>query len=123
MATFHELTTAQLRQALQLREQIETYQQKLDTLLGGASVPAPKAKGSAPSKKRTMSAAGRAKIAAAQKARWAKTKDTPAKAPAKAVAKKKSVFSAERRAKLAASMKARWAARKKAGTGSGATSA
>ena len=122
MATLHELTTAQLRQALQLREQIETLQHKLDSLLGGGSTSAPKAKVSAPVKKRTMSAAGRAKIAAAQKARWAKTKATPAKAPAKAATKKKSVFSAERRAKLAASMKARWAARKKAGTGSGATS-
>jgi hypothetical protein len=32
---------------------------------------------SAPTKKRTMSAAGRARIAAAQKARWAKVKKAP----------------------------------------------
>ena len=37
MASFHELTTAQLRQAVQIREQIESLQEKLDTLLGGTS--------------------------------------------------------------------------------------
>ena len=52
-----------------------------------------------------MSAAARAKIAAAQKARWAKVK----KSVAKPVAKKKSGISAAGRAKIAAAAKARWA--------------
>ena len=112
MATFHELTTNQLKQALQIREQIETLQQKLETLLGGtASAAKSKQKVSRPAAKRTMSEAGRAKIAAAQKARWAKTKQKSS--PAKA-APAKSAVTDERRAKLSAAMKARWAARKKA---------
>ena len=80
MPSFHELSTSQLRQALKLREQIESLQQKLTALLGGAKTPAPVAKiktrrgGSRRSGKRTMSAEARVKIAAAQKARWAKAK-------------------------------------------------
>ena len=128
MPTFHELSTSQLRQALQLREQIETMQQKLDALLGGGGTgPAVRAKGEVgrPKGKRTMSADARARIAAAATARWAriKGKAAPAKAtakaaPAKTVAKtaptKSSGLTPEGRAKLAAAMKARWAARKKA---------
>ena len=116
MATFHELTTSQLKQALQMREQIESLQQKLETLLGGkAPAVKPKHKVSRPPRKRTMSAAGRVRIAEAQKARWAKTKgnSSPVKASARPAPKKKEV-SDEHRAKLSAAMKARWAARKKA---------
>ncbi len=121
MATFHELTTSQLKQALQIREQIETLQQKLETLLGGtAPVTTPKQKVSRPSRKRTISEAGRAKIAAAQRARWASKQGSgpAAKTPAKAAtptkaAPAKSAVTAERRAKLSAAMKARWAERKK----------
>jgi hypothetical protein len=54
--------------------------------------------------KRTMSPAARARISAAQKARWAKTKGTPAK-----VAPGKRFMSPAARAKIAASQKARWA--------------
>lgn len=66
--------------------------------------------------RRRMSAEARAKIAAAQRARWAKQKG---KAPAKstATAQKKIAprpgMSAAARKKLSALMKARWAARKK----------
>ena len=123
MPTFHELSTAQLRQALQLREQIEVLQRKLGALLGGgrsASVAATaktKKPVGRPAGKRTMSAEGRAKIAAAQKARWAKTNETSAAPAAKnggaKAPKKKGTITAAGRAKLAAVMKARWAARKK----------
>ena len=68
---------------------------------------------SAKKAKRKLSAAGRAKIVAALKARWAKAKGTSA--PFKPAKKKKGGITAEGRAKLAAAMKARWAARKKAG--------
>ena len=117
MATFHELSTHQLRQALQLREQIESLQQKLSAILGGkSSVPAEETKGKKdrPASKRTVSAEARAKIAAAQHARWAKVKDTaaPAKATAKAAPKKAGGITKAGRAKLSAAMRARWAAKK-----------
>ena len=129
MATFHELSTSQLRQALQLREQIETLESKLNALLGGGNGsagtsakvgrPAGRSKG-----KRTMSPEARERIRAAQQARWAKVKgkSAPAKAttakaaPTKAQPKaRRGGLTAEGRAKLAAAMKARWAARKKGG--------
>ena len=116
MAQFHELSTGQLRQALQLREQIESLQQKLTAILGGKS-PAPaetKGKKSRAAGKRVRSAEARAKMAAAQQARWAKVKGTsaPAKAAAKAAPKKAGGITKAGRAKLSAAMKARWAARK-----------
>jgi hypothetical protein len=57
--------------------------------------------------RRTMSPAARAKIAAGQRARWAKAKIQSAE---KSV--KKFVMSAEARAKISKAMKARWAAKK-----------
>ena len=107
MPTVHDLTTVQLKQAVQIREQIESLQEKLNVLLGGSSSPT---KG-----KRTVSAATKKKMAAAQQARYAKLKspEAPAKAPVQTVAKKKGGITAAGRAKLAAAMKARWAARKK----------
>ena len=119
MPTFHELSSAQLRQALQLREQIETLQQKLGAILGEAPAkesPAKAPRAAGPVKrKRTLSAEGRARIGAAAKARWAKVKATPAPAPKKAPGKpqKKAGLTPAGRAKLSASMKARWEARKK----------
>ena len=122
MATFHELSTGQLRQALQLREQIESLQQKLSAILGGKS-PAPaektKAKKGQQAGKRLISAEARAKMAAAQQARWAKVKGTalPAKATAKAATPKKAGgITKAGRAKLSAAMKARWAEKKGAST-------
>lgn len=111
MATFHDLTTTQLKQAVQIREQIDSLQAKLDAVLGGSSPTPTKAK-------RTMSAATKKKMAAAQQARYAKLKEAPSKtvskktAPTKSAPKKRE-FSPETKAKLAAAMKARWAAKKK----------
>ena len=59
---------------------------------------------SAPSGKRTMSAAGRARIAAEQRARWAKTKGAAEQPTAR---KKKRTMSREARAKIAAAQKKR----------------
>lgn len=72
-----ELTSKQLRRAADIQDKIESLQKELSKLLGKAAIaaggsPAP----SAAPKKRTMSAAARKKIAAAQKARWAKVKAT-----------------------------------------------
>ena len=120
MATYQEFSTAQLRQALQLREQIESLQMKLDGLLGGNGAgTSVKAKRTVIRSKgrRTMSPEAREKIRVAQQARWAKAKakSAPAKATTKAKPKTRGGISAEGRAKLAAAMKARWAARKKGG--------
>ena len=116
MATFHDLTTAQLKQAVQMREQITSLREKLDALLGGSSITTTKKVGR-PKGKRTMSVATIEKMRAAQQARWAgiKGKSSNKAAPAKATAKdapKKKVMSPEAKAKIAAAMKARWAANK-----------
>ena len=66
-------------------------------------------------KRHRMSASARARIAAAQRARWAKQKGESA--PKKATAKKRAgrkPMSPAMRKKLSAMMKARWAAKKKA---------
>jgi hypothetical protein len=60
--------------------------------------------------KRKMSTAGRARIAAAQKARWAKLKKSAVEPTSKIPAKKKKrKLSPERRARIIAATKARWA--------------
>jgi hypothetical protein len=66
-----QLTPSQLRQAADLQEKIQALQQKLADLLGTPGAEAPR-------KKRKISAAGIARIRAAQKARWAKIKKAKA---------------------------------------------
>jgi hypothetical protein len=107
MSNLISLTTTQLRHAADLKEKIEDMTKELASILG-ASTPAP---AKAP-KKGGMSAAGRARVAAAQKARWAKIKG--AKPAAKAPDKKRTM-SAAAKAKLSAAAKARWAKIKTAG--------
>jgi len=120
MSSINHLSVQQLRLAANLKEQIEGLEKQLGQLLGSApkAVAAPAA-AKAPKKKGGMSAAGKAKIAAAQKARWAKI--NAAKPVAKAVvvakpavvavkpAKKKFTMSAAAKAKISAAAKARWA--------------
>ena len=93
------LSTAKLKRIIALKQQIEKLSAKLETLAGGSSA----AVGKPAKKKWTMSAAARAKIAAAQRARWAKTKG------AAKPAKKKRTMSPAARAKIAAAARARWA--------------
>jgi hypothetical protein len=109
------LTSKQLRQAADLKDKIIGLEQELATILNGngsemlSPFKAPK-----PAKKKGISAAGRARIAAAQKARWAKVKGTkPAKADKPA--KKKRTMSAAVKAKISAAAKKRWAKAKAAG--------
>jgi hypothetical protein len=71
MSNYSNLTAQQLRKAADLKEKIVGLQQQLEAILGGsgpADVTVEKPK------RRKMSAAARAKIAAAQRARWAKVK-------------------------------------------------
>ena len=106
------LTPAQLRQAADLQEQIETLQKQLTAILGGSATtdPIQPAK-PVVVKKGGMSAAGKAKIAAAQKLRWAKVHAAKAVVAAKPApaAKKKFTMSAAAKAKISAAAKARWA--------------
>jgi len=67
MKTLMELTSAQLKRGAAIKEEIASLEEELAGILGApASVSKPV------KKKRGMSAAGRARVAAAQKARWAK---------------------------------------------------
>ena len=111
------LTPSQLRQAADLKEKIAGLEKQLAALVGSVS----KATPTKPAKKGGMSAAGKARISAAAKLRWAKInaakgKTSAPKAAPKPVAakpaKKKFVMSAAAKAKLSALMKARWAAKK-----------
>lgn len=63
------LSVKQLKRAIAIRGKIEALQKSLDRIGGGEAPAAPKSR--APRKKRRMSAAARAKISAAAKARWA----------------------------------------------------
>jgi hypothetical protein len=109
MSNLLSLTTTQLRRAADLKEKIEALNKELASILGA---PAP-VSAKAP-KKDKMSAAGRARIAKAQKARWAKIKGAkPAAKSAKPSKRRK--MSAATKAKLSAMAKARWAKVKKAG--------
>lgn len=100
------LTSAQLHQAARLKEKIEALTEELASLTGSeAPLQA------APKQKRRLSAASRAKIVAAQKARWAKY-NAAKKGGTKPAAKPstpKRTLSAEARAKIVAAQKARWA--------------
>ena len=118
MSLITNLTVHQLRQAADLKEEIQGLEIQLSHLLGSSATPvtapqpvAESVAAKAPKKKGGMSAAGKARIAAAQKARWAKIKAAkPAvkAAPAKP-AKKKFTMSAAAKAKISAAAKARWA--------------
>ena len=118
-------STEQLKRAIVILEQIDKLEADLKAVLSGAeSTTVPQASPVVKlSKKRKMSAAGRANIIAAQKARWDKingskvaTTDQPAptaKAPKAGKKKAKRNISPESRAKMAAAAKKRWAKAKK----------
>jgi hypothetical protein len=101
------LSVQQLRKAATLKEKIQSLEKELGQLLGSSAKPAAPA---VPRKKRKMSAAGRAKISAAAKARWAKVK--AGKLSVKPARKAKGKMSAAAKARLSAKMKMIWARRK-----------
>jgi len=106
------LTSDQLIRAAKLKEKISAFEQKINHILaggGGNGVPSPLMR----QRRRGMSAAGRARIAAAQRARWAKVN-----ASRKPVRKSKRTLSAAAKSKIAAAAKARWAKAKAAGKNS-----
>jgi hypothetical protein len=110
MSLINQLTAQQLRKAADLKDQIAALQKQLNQLAAssGGEVPAP-LKAAKPARNK-ISAAGIAKIRAAQKARWAKIKGAKAgKALVQRPAAKKRTLSDAARAKMAAAAKARWA--------------
>jgi hypothetical protein len=106
------VSTAQLQQALVIREKIESLESELNSILGGGEVSSGKR---GPKK---MSASARRKIAAAQTARWAKVHKAQGTNGAEPVKGKRKKMSPAARAKIAAVAKARWAKAKAAGKSS-----
>ena len=103
------LSTQQLRHVADLKEKIESLQDELSRVLGGAASVRVAAPGNPGKRTYRISAAARARIAAAQKARWAKFHAS------RPVRKKTRVMSAAAKAKIAAAARRRWAAAKAAG--------
>ena len=121
--TLSDLSVPELRKVLQIKEEIASLEGQLKAVLG-ASAPAAKlsvsvAKPVAGKRggRRKLSPEARERIAAAQRARWAASRDgkaasKPAKAE-KAVAGKRGgrrKMSPEARERIAAAQRARWAA-------------
>jgi hypothetical protein len=114
MTNLHDLTTNQLHRIIAIKEQIEALQGELATIAGGGGEPATPLV--AKKGKRRMSAAGRAAISAAAKARRARVKrTTEARKPSK---KRDRRSSPAVRAKLAAAARVRWAKAKASGKSS-----
>ena len=109
------LSLKSLEEAVGLRRQIETLEARLGVMFG-QSPSAPTARRG--QKGRTISAAHRAKLSAAAKARWAKrsgatVESAPQVTTASKGRKSGGGLSAAGRKKLSEMMKARWAARGK----------
>jgi len=68
------VSAKQLRRAAEIKDKIEALEKELSTILGNSQAAAPAAPAASSSKKRTISAAGRARIAAAARARWARVR-------------------------------------------------
>ena len=94
-----DLTVSQLQRVIAVKTKIERLEKELAGVLGGVGTP------KASSSKRVMSASAKARIAAAQRARWAKVRQV----------KPKRKMSAAARKKFSQIAKARWAKVKAAG--------
>ena len=105
------LSAAQLKRAVAIKEAIE----KLEAELAGIAGATPTVVPSSGPKKRAVSAAAKAKMSAAQKARWAKDRgEEPPEVATTAAVKPKRILSDAARAKLSAGANARWAKAKAA---------
>jgi len=105
-----DLTTEQLKRAASLKKRIDGLNKQLRGILGAPATPR-----AAPSKNRTMSASVKKKIAATQKARWAKIRASKRATASARPNAKTNRMSPAARAKLSAKLKAYWAAKKKSG--------
>ena len=105
-----DLTPQQLKRAASIKEQIDGLSKQLRDILG-----VPAVSRVAPTRNRTMSPSVKKKIAATQKARWAKVRSSKPATVSRRPAAKKTVISKATRAKLSAKLKAYWAAKKNSG--------
>ena len=105
----HDLTVAQFKRAAAIKERVERLNRELNAILGVRSK-----SGAAAKKIRTMSAAVKRKIAAAQRARWASLRraKSAVRSVKSALKAKKKTVSRATRAKLRAKLKAYWAAKR-----------
>jgi hypothetical protein len=103
-----ELSLKRLEEAVSIRRQMESLQKRLSAIFGGGPSASPRRGGRG---RRKVSAATRAKLASAAKARWARQR-AGKRSPAKK--KKGGGLTAAGRKRLSQLMKARWAARRKA---------
>ena len=92
-SSLSNISVRDLKKAITLRERIEALERRLAAILGETTPAANGRRGG----NHTMSAAGRARIAAAQRRRWAKQR------------KGRRKMSAAAKAKISAVAKARWA--------------
>jgi hypothetical protein len=105
MTELNNLTTEQLREIISIKEQIESLQAQLEAIAGGDVAPALH-----PGRGRyKRSPAARARMAAAQRARWAGIKETSGRVGRPPGKKGKRRLSAAGRAAIIAGTKARWA--------------
>ena len=95
-----DISVKVLQQAISIRRQIDTLEKRLSSMLRGSPASSPPRTG-----RRHMSAATRAKLAAAARARWARLK-----AGTKTTPPKKGGITPAGRKRLSQLMKARWAA-------------
>ena len=115
MTNLITLSSKQLNRAASIKERITALEEQLASILGATVSTESNTKPASSGRKSKMSAAGRARIAAAQRARWAKVRGVkPAGTTAKPAAKKR-VVSAAVKARLSAIAKKRWAKAKKSG--------
>lgn len=107
------LSVAQLKKVIAVREKIETLERQLATLSGSEGGEAVVAKKGRRKRRGGMSAAGRARVGAAARKRWAKLKKEKAgkekAVPAGKAPKRRRKMSAAAKAKIAAAARARWA--------------
>jgi hypothetical protein len=111
MNSLTNLSPTQLRRAADIQERVLALQAELQEIVGAAAETTtpdePK------TKRKKFSAAARARMQQAQKARWAKIKGV--KAPKKLEGKLKRKLSAAGRAAISAAAKERWAKARAAG--------
>jgi len=116
MTNLQNLSVEQLRKVVAIKEMIESLEAKLANIAGGRGPGRPRSLSAlvpVVRRRRKMSAAAKARIAAGQRARWAKIKGTSPKAVTEVKTKRK--VSAATKARLAAVARARWAKVKASG--------
>jgi hypothetical protein len=111
-SSLSDISIRDLKKAVVIRQRIETLEQKLAAILGEAKSTTRTSGGRGG--RRTMSPAARARIAAAQRLRWARQRGESVPTAA-GKPRKRRRMSASARARISAIAKARWAKAKAKG--------